>query len=128
MLVYQKKILCITKQTQVNYRTITVQGCQRLCPGRYPGVAVNHTGCANPSFTHLIHITGEVNPDDALLLTALWSRVSLNITFGLVCFQRVSTESDQICFLSNMKSVRIIIFLLTTLSFFCFPWLIVFLT
>ncbi len=65
--------------------SVTIRGCDRLCPGRYPGAVVDHTNCTNPTFVHLLHITGKVSPaSDMPLLASLWTTIFNNLTLNQV--------------------------------------------
>ena len=57
---------------------VTVEGCPRLCPSRYPGVgsnaSLNADYCANTTLEYYVNVFGDANAIDLLALETLSSK------------------------------------------------------
>ena len=65
---------------------VTVDGCSRLCPARYPN-AINGTsdsGCANSIVQYYLNVVGNVTTSDVSVLAGIMARVLSNVTSAQV--------------------------------------------
>ena len=67
---------------------LTVEGCDRLCPARYPmlGVAPDDSSCSNPALRYFFNVRGSSSASDLSSLASVITRVVYNVTKGQVCF------------------------------------------
>jgi hypothetical protein len=62
---------------------VTVEGCYRLCPGRYSvvvGTIVSDVGCTNPELDYFYYVVGNAKRADLDVLGVLTHRIAQNVT------------------------------------------------
>ena len=65
---------------------VTVLGCDRLCPARYPyvGPTGDQSGCTDTAVKYFLHVIGQIEPNNFPLLVSLFNRGILSKTSGVV--------------------------------------------
>ena len=55
---------------QIKANSVSVFGCDRLCPARYPStqIVVDQGGCANSTLKYFVHVDGDITAEDVDLL------------------------------------------------------------